>query len=381
MKRILLLIAILIITVVAIFPCAPAAADSVADDLNNVIDESLDNIDFSEVDKQAEGSFITSVVGKIKQILNGEFDSATDFLSYLASILQLNFKSLLPPLLSVLLICILCGIVTKNKGGLISEPTGNIIYLVCFSMVLLTLCANLFGFFTSVHTLLTNLSKLTDAVMPITLTLMVANGNNVTAAVYQPAVAMFSVTVIKIVSSVILPLASLSLVFKIISSLSDNIKVTKMSSFLTNISSWLLGIVFMVFSSFLSVQGLTAMSIDGVSIRAAKFATKNYIPILGGYLADGFDLILASSTLIKNAFGLVSLVLMLGVILQPLLTIVLYNLGLQAVSAVSEPMTDARFTSFFTSISKTLTFLAVLVIAVAFMFFIMIMLSIYTANV
>ena len=128
------------------------------------------------------------------------------------------------------------------------------------------------------------------------------------------------------------------------------------------------------------VQGLTSSTIDGVSIRAAKFATKNYIPILGGYLADGFDLILASSVLIKNSLGVVVLILLVITIMAPVLKIVVFNLALSFVTAIVEPIAGDRIVGFLSGVGKNLTILLVSILAVAFMLFILIMLIIFSAN-
>jgi hypothetical protein len=55
----------------------------------------------------------------------------------------------------------------------------------------------------------------------------------------------------------------------------------------------------------MTVQGITSASIDGISIRATKYAISNSIPIVGGFLRDGFDIVIAGSVLIKNAVGII----------------------------------------------------------------------------
>lgn len=380
-KRVLLLF--IVLTLLLVIPFSAMAddnKDSVEDSLNDALDEALDNLDFSDVNELLDGMMFEDVAEKIKSILDGEFDSAETFLQFLLDVFWQQLKLIVPSLATLFAVCVLCGLVTVNKSGFISSGTSNLIYLVGLSLILTTLVAVLFKLYSSVYLMFARLSVLIDAAMPIILTLMIANGATVSASVYQPAVAMLSGGIISMVRNVILPLCTFGLVFSVISHLSDNIKVTKLSGFFSSCSSWLLSVVFMVFGSFLSVQGITSASIDGVSVRAIKFATKNYIPILGGYLSDGFDMVVASSTLIKNAFGAVVLLMLLGTVVSTVVCILAFNLGLQLVSALAEPLTDGKFIGFFTAVSKNLTFLTVLVIAVTFMFFILVMLTIYTAN-
>ena len=216
---------------------------------------------------------------------------------------------------------------------------------------------------------------------PILLTLMAGIGGAVSVKAYQPSVALLSGGVIEIVTNVILPMFIFSFVFSLVSNLSKNLRLTKLTDFFKSGTNTILVVTFTLFTAFLSIQGLTAGTFDSISIRAAKFATKSYVPILGGYLSDGFDLILASSVLIKNSVGIAGLLLLICTILSPILQILSFSLGLKFVSAIIEPVTDERITSFMSSVSKHINMLMVAILAVAFMYFICVMLLIFTSNV
>ena len=144
---------------------------------------------------------------------------------------------------------------------------------------------------------------------------------------------------------------------------------------------WVIGLVFTFFTSFLTVQGLTAATIDGISYKAAKFAAKSYIPILGGYISDGFDLIIAGSMLIKNAVGVGGLCLMLISVISPIIEVVVFSLGIKLVGALAEPVSDSRISTFLTGTAKSMTILYVSMIAAAFMFFITVTLIIMTSGI
>ena len=162
--------------------------------------------------------------------------------------------------------------------------------------------------------------------------------------------------------------------------MSKNVKLTKLTEFFKTATNTILVVTFTLFTAFLSSQGLTAGSFDSISIRAAKFATKSYIPVLGGYLSDGFDLIMASSVLIKNSVGVAGLVLLVCTIFSPILQILGLSFGLKFVAAITEPVTDEKITTFLSSVAKHLNMLVVAILAVAFMYFICVMLLIFTSN-
>ena len=150
-----------------------------------------------------------------------------------------------------------------------------------------------------------------------------------------------------------LPIFIFSVVFSIVSNLSNTVKLDKFTSFFNSSYKWLTGLIFTVFTAFISVQGITAGSIDGISIRTAKFAIKSYVPILGSYLSDGMGIILASSNLIKNAVGATGLFLLLATIISPLIELILFMLILKLVAGIIEPLGNKQIANFISSLQDT----------------------------
>ena len=374
MKRLLILL------VLSVTLCLPVYARAdVMDDLANNIDEGMNNIDFSAVDDVA-GDFFDDVAAKVRSIINGEFDNTDSYFVVLSTLFGEGIRDLLPELISVFVVLVVLGLIRKTGGGMISDSTDSVVSFVGVTVVLVSVLSMIADIYRQIFTMLNQVATLAEVSSPILLTLLVANGGNAVSSVCQPSMVMFSTTVIEIIRSAVLPLSVFALVFAVVSNISSNVRVSKASSFFNNASGWILGVLFMLFSAVTTVQGISAAAIDGVSYRAAKFATKSYIPILGGYLADGFDMIAASTSLIKNAFGVVALLILLFTAIRPIVGTLCLNLGLQAVAAISEPIVDEKYVKILGGMSKSLTFLTVLVIAVCFMFAILIMIAICTTN-
>lgn len=363
------------------FVCIPqfAYAD-IQQDLSDQVNEGLGNLDFSQVEQVTSG-YIDNIVDKVRAIINGDFDNAESFLQMVLSLLGDNLSQLLPQLVSLFVVLVLVGLVRNTSGGFISQSTDNVVSFVGRTVVVLTLVSLFVDVFHQVDSVIAQLSLLAEVSMPILLTLVIANGSANLSAICQPSMVMFSGVIINVVQNVLLPLTLSATAFAFVSNLSQNVKVTKMSKFLNNMASWILGIMFTIFSAFTSVQGIVGASMDGVSYRMAKFTAKNYIPILGGYLSEGFDIVVASTTLIKNSFGVVLLLVLALMVIKPLLIILALNVGLQGVSALSEPISSDNCSSMFSGMCKSLTFLCALLIAVAFMFAILVIVAITCANV
>ena len=369
---------ILLITVILVNSCGIAYADTI-DELTDTVDQTLDGLDFSDIDSVA-GDFIDSVYDKIQQIINGQFDSAESFWNIFWELLGSSLSNVSAAVVSVGIIMIILGLVKNTSDGLIGKSTQTVISFVGVCLIVSSIVSLLADVYASVFSLMDKLASLSQASFPIMLTLLVANGGNAVSTVCQPSMVIFSSFVIELVKNVILPFSVSSMIFVAVSSISRNIRLNKTASTIQSISTWLLGIVFMFFSAFTTVQGIGASTIDSVSFRAAKFAAKNYVPILGGYLAEGFDMVVASTTLVKNSFGIVCVLAIFLMIINPLSTILATNLSVQILTSVCEPIVDEKYVTMLSKLSKCLSFLGVLVIAVAFMFCILLFICISCCN-
>ena len=368
---------------------AAQSEEEIFEQLDESVKDQLEDLDMSALDDLLaqlgeDGQAIfggNSFAEKVQSVLDGEFiQDGGGFIESFFKLLFSEILDMLPLLASIAVIAILCGLVSHMKAGFMSESTGLIVFFVCFAVVVVLALVCAVNLVNVAGDAINGMKKQMNAAFPILLTLMAGIGGAVSVKAYQPAVAMLSGGVVEIVSAVVLPLFIFTLVFSVVGNLSKSVRLGKLTDFFKSASTTVLAVTFTVFTAFLAVQGLTAGSFDGVSIRAAKFATKSYIPILGGYLADGLDLILAGSVLIKNSVGVAGLLLLLSTVLMPLLQILGVCFGFKIVAAVIEPVSDSRLTSFLTGISKSMNMLIAALLAVAFMYFISVMLLIFTSN-
>ena len=93
------------------------------------------------------------------------------------------------------------------------------------------------------------------------------------------------------------------------------------------------------------------------------------------------SLILASSTLIKNAVGATGLLLLVATIISPLMQLIMFMLVLKLIAGIVEPLGNSQIANFVSSLSKSMTLLIALIIGVAFIYFIMLGLVMCSANI
>lgn len=370
--------------------CAENTTVEISEDLNNSIIDELNEIDFSalngvveEFQNNSTNIFsIDNIKSKVYSIISGE--NAVSYSSFFASVFSI-FVDLILKYLPMLSLIVAIGVISNLLNGIKSKfnekSTSGLIHFVCFlAVVVLTIGMISSISKTSVSSVNSMVSQM-NAIFPILLTLMIGIGATASAGVFQPIVAIISTYVADFFTYLILPLFMVSFVFGIINNLSDNIKLDKFNSFISSLFKWCVGLIFTLFFAVFTIQGISAGTFDSLSIRTTKYTIKSYIPIMGGYLSDGMDLILSSTILIKNAVGLVGILMIISTIISPLLEIVVFSLLLKLVSAILQPMGNNKTSNFLMSTSKSITMLSSCIIAVGFMYLISVGLVMTTSNV
>ena len=357
---------------------AESDKESVEEELEIETEKQLDDLDFSDLEtyidsleSSVKDMFSGSFVGKVESLINGEYITGDSFLSSVFSLLWDGLLDFLPIIASIIAVSILGGMVGNLKPNTGGKSIGNIIHFVTYGIVIVFLGTTLVELIALTSKTLTSLKSLMDMIFPVLLTLLTAVGGSVSVGLYQPAIALLGNIFISLITYFLMPLFIFSIVFSIVGNLSNNVKLDKFVAFLQGTFKWSIGLLFTLFLGFITIQGISASAVDGLSIRTAKYTIKSYVPIVGGYVSDGLSIIMASSMLIKNAVGTAGLLLILFSVISPVISLILFMLSLRFMAGIIEPVGDRKTANFVSDISKSMSMLIALIVAVSFMYMVM----------
>ena len=388
-KKFLLIIVLLILALLSTFKfdtfvSASNSSDNLSD-LSAGVMGVLDGVNLDEmqnlVDELGNNSiFNVSVRERIESILKGEY--STNYSSMLSAFLGVvfgNIKSVLPFIFTLVAIGLLSNVVgnlKSNTSGV--ENTTNFIFL---SVAILVVLISFKGILGTTNKTLNSILTQMQIVFPILITLLGTIGSVSSISIYNPLVAILSTLVSVVFDKFLYPLFIIIFVLTILGNLTDTIKFDKLNGFLMSTFKWSIGIIFTLFTGFLSIQGITAGKFDSVSIKATKFAMKSYIPIIGSYVSDGMDFFVLGATLVKNSIGLVGVLILIISIVSPIIMIIVYKLALQLSSGILQITGNSKICKFLGDCNKILILPIVLIIGVSFMYIITISLIMCTANI
>lgn len=323
--------------------------------LEDNISQITESVDFGEMEK-----FIDDISGftdeklSVKDIVykfvRGEsvVEYQTVF-KYVGSLLFAEVKSRLPALLSlfsVLLLCSLLGCLNTERLG---SGVGEIVHFVGYAAIVITVTALCYSLVSSALSAVDKVSSVVQAVFPALLALMISTGATAQAALYSPTALFIDGFTTIFIKNFTFPCVLAMLALSVVSNITKTVKLKGFIDFLSGIMKWGIGLAATVFSLFLTVKGISGGLADGVTVRTLKYALNSSVPLVGGILSGGADVVVAAASLVRGALGLTTLVIVFGVVLMPVIKIAALTLALRVVNAVAQPFSSDRVYSFINS--------------------------------
>lgn len=219
------------------------------------------------------------------------------------------------------------------------------------------------------------------ALLPILLALIAAGGGVVSVSFFHPIIVFLMNTSGLLMNYVVLPLLFLATILSIVSTMSDQYKVTKLAKLLQNVSVGLIGIFLTVFLGVLSVQGTATAVADGIAVKTAKFVTGNFIPVVGRMFTEATDTVLSASALLKNTVGIAGVLILLLIVAFPAIKIFVIAFIYKFAAAILQPVGGGSIIQCLDIIGKSIIYVFACLAIVSLMFFLSITIIIAAGNV
>lgn len=356
---------------------------------DKIIEEQMKNIKIDELQKiirdvnSSTKNFMPNIDfdSILKSLLKGEeFIKGSDILNGILKIFFYEVIQNASILIKILILTIICSILINIQTTFENDSVGEIAFFICY-IVLIGFALK--SFTNAMDVGIETIDKMVvfmQALLPTLITLLLIVGGITSSAIFQPIILGTISIVSTLMKDLIIPLVFFSTVIGLISNISPRIHVTKLSGLLRQISIGIVGITLTIFIGIISIQGLTTAKVDGVSIKTMKFAVDKFVPIVGKFLSDAMDTVVGCSVLLKNAIGMIGVIILFLITLIPAIKIIalifLYKLG----AAFIEPISNKRIVSCLSEISNSLVVLLAVVSSVGMMFFIAITIIVSAGN-
>ncbi len=348
--------------------------------ISSTIEELISGLDLDEIKNQAQKLELFSVENVESYILslvnneggfniNAIFEGVkNDFISTIIRVL--------PIIVSIGVVCVLLSLLTSFFHD---KKNDNLIVICSFfsSACVIGFLAILFkSVLDTCVECLNSMSSQMQAVFPVMLTILQGAGAVSSVSIFKPLVSVLCAIISSVCLLVLIPISSLYFLFSAISSLTERVRLNKTCEFLKSAFKWIVGVVSLVFCFFVTAQGITASTYDGLSFKAIKYAFGSGLPLVNSLINGGFDVVFACCVLIKNAVGSFSLILLVLSIVKPIINVAVISLLLKLLAALIEPATNSPCIKIISGTADALNLVLSTVIMVAVCYFVMLILVI-----
>ncbi|MBC7347136.1 MAG: stage III sporulation protein AE [Clostridia bacterium] len=269
----------------------------------------------------------------------------------------------------LLILAVLAAVLYNLQAAFERRTVGELAHLV----VLLALVVLAVGSFSvamqTAREAVDRMSSFMQALLPVLLTLMTAMGGLASAAVLHPLVLGSLALGGTLVKDVVLPLLYFAAVLNIVGRLSERFPISRLADLFKTLSGVSLGLFVTLAVGILAVHGVAAGAADSLTLRTAKFASTAFVPVIGKTLTDAVEAVAGASLLVKNAVGLLGLLVLMGIALFPAVKIAVLALIYHLTAALVQPFGDARISDTLQAMGGTLGLAFAAVVAVALFFF------------
>ena len=311
-----------------------------------IIEEQVDSFgieDFIDEIEEYTGDFFEDI--NISEMINSAISGNIDNSSILKKILNLfgsEIVSTMKTLVGILAIVLIHSILKAITDNMENSEISKIVYYVQYILIVTLIMSNFSDIISSVIDTIENLTGFIGILLPLLVTLMIFTGSITTSSMLEPIILFLIEFIGNIIVSIIIPIISIIVAIVIVSKISDRIQINKLSKFMQSSIVWFLGIILTIFVGVVSLEGTLTSSVDGITAKTAKTAISTLIPIVGKILGDSVDTILGCGLVLKNAVGVVGVIIILGICITPIIKLATLSIMYSICSAIIEPLADSK---------------------------------------
>lgn len=278
----------------------------------------------------------------------------------------------------IIIIAIVCSLLKQLQDAFDNNKISNIAYFTCFASMIVVISKSFYLSIQVASTSITSISNFMYALVPIMIVLFATLGN-VTQSVFMDPVLISTINIcIIIISKIIFPLITFSFVLSFVNNLSDDYKISKLSSLIKKSVLWIQGIMMTSFVTMLTIRSIASATIDDVTMKTAKFAVDTAIPIVGKSLSDAISTVAGYTLLLKNSIGTIGMIVIILIMVAPIIKLFCISGIYKVTGALLQPISDKKLADCVDSVGSCITLIMSCVICITVMCFIMV--AILTAS-
>lgn len=243
----------------------------------------------------------------------------------------------------LMVIILLCGLSEALQDGLSAGGPGpDLASMVGALGVAAVSAADLSGLIGLGRELIQQISDFSNLLTPTVAAAAAACGAPAGAAARQMATLLFSNVLMTAIDRLLMPLVYAYVAASAAYAAVGNEGLKRIGELLRWFVNLALTGLLLAFTGYLTIAGAAAGSADAMTVKAARMAISNLVPVVGGILSDAAETVLAGAGVLRSALGVFGALGVLAFCLTPFLTLGVHYLVYKVTSVLAAALARGR---------------------------------------
>ena len=307
------------------------------------INKYLNTFDIYLKENNIEGFNVNELYSELLQGNGIKYENILDvFVSNLLKQVNTSMKSVTTLFIVIIIMAVLSSLELDKNSDVIKIT--KLIVIICISSILLKNYIEIVDMFKNIVNLLGYAMQIVSTFLT---GILLASGKITSTGIIQPLLLFVSSFICVITNYIVIPFFTISIAINIVSKISDNIKLDKMSTIFRKSSLYIFSSVIAIFILILSMESTVTKSIDSIYFKTTQNIVSDVVPVVGKFLSDSLETVLGATELIGKVGGAVALISIIIIVSVPLLKILIVVILYKLLSAFSEPINEDKTISDF----------------------------------
>ncbi len=290
-------------------------------------------------------------------LINGDNIKPQNIISKLIGIFSKELLSAIRSGIIIYIIVVVMAIISSlelDKGSDITKLS----HLVCFlaiSTFTITTFIDVISLFKNV---IGTLTTAVQVISPFMMCILIATGAITTTGIIEPLLLFLASAIGFAINYIVIPFFSISVAFNVICSISDNLRLSKMSKMFPSIALTITTVALTFFLGVLSLETNLTTSVDSLAVKTTQTAVSNFVPVVGKFFSDSFETVVGATQIIGKVGGTLGIICIIVVAITPIIKIACIMGIYTLIGALTEPILAndnvIKYISGFAELYKTL---------------------------
>jgi len=200
------------------------------------------------------------------------------------------------------------------------------------------------------------------AAIPVLCVVVAAQGKSISAAVVSGSALGISQVLSTLFSTFFLPLNHILLGVGISASLESSFGIEKIIALVRKYLLIGLSICALIYFTVLSLRCQIGSAVDETTLKTIRFASSNFVPVIGSAVSDSAVAVAASLGVTKNAIGIFGLFCIIGIFIPLLCKVLVWLTGLELAAVVGDVFGMEQIQKSLKNLAAALSVLMVIII-------------------